>query len=123
MISTMPTRPWPALLLASTLALAGACKESGNDAYAEALRLLGEAERGPCQMKADKTGNFTVDVASINECMTKTKEALAQLEHAKQLGVSGREIDDLIAQTEDELRKLEMMHKTVLRMKQPRVDL
>ncbi len=106
-----------ALVLTLALALVPACKPSGNDAYAEALTLLGEAERGPCNMGFDPaTNQQTIDVARIGECLTKTNEALAKLQEAKQLGVDTREVEELITQTEDEVRRLESMKRTVLRM-------
>ncbi|MFV8752366.1 hypothetical protein ACNOYE_17615 [Nannocystaceae bacterium ST9] len=94
-----------------------ACKPSGNDAYAEALKLLGEAERGPCNMGFDKaTSQQTIDVARVGECLTKTNEALAKLREAEQLGVNHQEIQDLITRTQDEVARLESMKRMVLRM-------
>lgn len=93
------------------------CKPSGNDAYAEALKLLGEAERGPCNMGFDKaTSQKTIDVGRITDCLTKTNEALGKLREAEQNGVDNQEIKDLIIQTEEEVRRLEGMKRTVLRM-------
>jgi hypothetical protein len=106
-----------AMALTLAVALLPACKPSGNDAYAEALKLLGEAERGPCNMDFDKaTGQQTIDMGRISECLSKTNEALAKLHEAKQNGVDNREIDELITRTEDEVRRLESMKRTVLRM-------
>lgn len=106
-----------AVVLIFVLAIVPACKPSGNDAYAEALKLLGEAERGPCNTGFDKKSHQqTVDVGRIGECLSKTHEALDKLHEAKQSGLDNQEINDLIAQTEDEVRRLESMKRTVLRM-------
>ncbi len=103
-------------LLAALLALA--CKPSGNEAYAEALKLLGEAERGPCKMAFDSNQNmYLVESSKIAECLERTKEGLVKLEEAKSLGLDTREVDNLILKTEDEVRRLESMQRTVLRMK------
>lgn len=112
----------PASLLSGTLlvtALLGlACKPSGNQAYAEALELLGQAERGPCKMAFDGNQNmFLVESSKIAECLERTKEGLVKLEEAKSLGLDSREVDNLILKTEDEIRRLESMQRTVLRMK------
>jgi hypothetical protein len=109
-------------LLTSTLLtvalLALACKPSGNEAYAEALKLLGEAERGPCKMTFDGNQNmYLVESSKIAECLERTKEGLVKLEEAKSLGLDTREVDNLILKTEDEVRRLESMQRTVLRMK------
>lgn len=104
------------LALTFVLAILSACKPSGNEAYAEALTLLGEAERGPCKSTFDKSGQQIVGVALIGDCLTKTNEALAKLHEAKQLGVDHQEIEDLIIKTEEEVRRLESMKRTVLRM-------
>jgi hypothetical protein len=106
-----------ALIPILVLALLTACKPSGNDAYAEALKLLGEAERGPCNMGFDKaTSQQTIDVARIGECLSKTNEALAKLHEAQQNGVDHQEIRDLISKAEEDVRRLESMKRTVLRM-------
>lgn len=98
--------------------LAFACKPSGNEAYAEALKLLGEAERGPCKLAFDANINqFLVESSKIADCLTATNDALTKLHEAKSLGVDTREVDDLILKTEDEVRRLEAMQRTVLRMK------
>ncbi len=99
------------------LALVGACKPSGNEAFAEGLRLLGEAERGPCKIEFDSaSGNHMISAASISQCLVKTREGLDKLHEAKQLGVDHREINDLISKTEAEIERLESMRKMVLRM-------
>lgn len=105
-----------ALALILALAVLPGCKPSGNDAYAEALSLLGEAERGPCNMEVEASGQALMSVAQIGDCLTKTNEALTKLHEAKLQGVDNREIDELITQTEDEVRRLEAMKRTVLRM-------
>ncbi len=107
------------LALALVLALASltACKPSGNDALAEALVLLGEAERGPCTAAFDPvTKQQTIDVARVGECLTLTNAALTKLNEAKQLGVDNGEVDQLIAKTEEEVRRLETLKRMVLRM-------
>lgn len=107
-----------ALVLTLALAVLPACKPSGNDAYAEALKLLGEAERGPCNMGFDQaTKQMTIDVGRISECLSKTNEALAKLYEAKQNGVDHQEIEDLISKVEEDVRRLESMKKTVLRLR------
>jgi hypothetical protein len=106
-----------ALVLILALAILPACKPSGNEAYAEALILLGEAERGACNMGFDKaTGQQIINVGRINDCLTKTQAALDKLVEAKQLGVDHREANELITKTEEEVRRLESMKRTVLRM-------
>lgn len=105
------------LVLTLALAILPACKPSGNEAYAEALVLLGEAERGSCNMGFDQaSGQQIIDVGRINDCLTKTQEALDKLVEARQLGVDHREAEELITKTEEEVRRLESMKRTVLRM-------
>lgn len=107
-------RPLPLLLLALILCLSG-CKENGNDYLQEGLRLLGEAERGDCKPNVEN-GQLMIDAATVAQCLDKTKAALEQLHKARELGVKGKETDDLIAKTEDEIERLESMLKMVSRM-------
>lgn len=105
----------PLLLLALTPTLAVACKENGNDYLQEGLRLLGEAERGDC-MPEVQNGQMTVDAAKVAQCLDKTKAALEQLHKARELGNDGAETTNLIAKTEDEVKRLESMLRMVSRM-------
>lgn len=109
-------RTLPAAALTFALVILPACKPSGNEAYAEALILLGEAERGPCESTFDKSGQQVISVSQIGDCLTKTNEGLEKLHEAKRLGVDHRELEDLIAKTEGEIERLEGMKATVLRM-------
>ena len=105
-----------ALLLALALVASSlACKENGNDYLQEGLRLLGEAERGDCKPDVIQ-GQLTIDAATVAQCLDKTKIAIEQLYKARELGVSGKETDDLIAKTEAEIKRLESMLKMVSRM-------
>lgn len=108
-------RPLLLLALTSTSMAGVACKENGNDYLQEGLRLLGEAERGDC-MPEVSNGQMTVDAAKVAQCLDKTKAALEQLYKARELGVVGKETDNLIAKTEDEVKRLESMLKMVSRM-------
>lgn len=103
-------------LLACSLACSLlACKENGNDYLDEGLRLLGEAERGDCLPEVER-GQVTIDGRKVAECLDKTKAALEQLHKARELGVKGKQTDDLIAKTEEEVQRLESMLKIVSRM-------
>lgn len=105
------------IVLALCTVLASACKENGNDYLDAGLRLLGEAERGDCQAGWDKNKSMnTIDGTVVARCLDKTKQALEQLHKARELGVQTRELDDLIAKTEEDVRKLESMLKIVSRM-------
>ncbi|MFO7562704.1 MAG: hypothetical protein R6X02_08665 [Enhygromyxa sp.] len=105
------------IVLALCAALAFGCKESGNDYLDAGLRLLGEAERGDCKAGWDKQKSMnTIDGTVVARCLDKTKEALEQLHKARELGVETRELNDLIAKTEEDVRKLESMLKIVSRM-------
>jgi hypothetical protein len=104
----------PLLLLALTGSVAS-CKENGNDYLQEGLRLLGESERGDCKPEVDQ-GQMTIDAAKVAQCLDKTKAALEQLHKARDLGNDGREVTDLIAKTEDEVKRLESMLRMVSRM-------
>jgi hypothetical protein len=103
----------PLLLLALTSTVA--CKENGNDYLQAGLTLLGEAERGDCQPEI-QNGQTTIDAGKVAECLDKTKAALEQLHKARELGVDGKETADLIAKTEDEVKRLESMLRMVSRM-------
>jgi hypothetical protein len=106
-----------AILLALSMVLISACKENGNDYLQEGLRLLGEAERGDCKAGWDSAKlQNTIDGATVARCLDKTKLALEQLHKARELGVETREVQDLIAETEENVRKLESMLKMVSRM-------
>lgn len=106
-----------AIALALCTVLTSACKENGYDYLDEGLRLLGEAERGDCQAGWDNAKMMnTVDPMTIARCLDKTKLALEQLYKARELGVDTRELADLIAKTEETVRKLESMLKIVGRM-------
>ncbi|EDM81502.1 hypothetical protein PPSIR1_39965 [Plesiocystis pacifica SIR-1] len=108
------TRLAPALL---ALALTSACMENGNDYYAEGLRLLGEAERGACDLGFDAaSGQAVINASRISTCLEKTKEGLAQLEKAKELGVDHRESNELLEKTRAEVAQMESMLKMVSRM-------
>ena len=110
-----PLRRAPArLVLAAALCL-GACKENGNDYLDEGLRLLGEAERGDCKPDIER-GQAVIDGAKVAICLDKTKQALAPLHKARELGVETKELENLILKTEDEIRRLETMLKMVSRM-------
>jgi len=104
-----------ALALLASLALAGACKENGNDYLDEGLRLLGEAERGECKPEISG-GQATIDAAKVAQCLDKTKAALEQLRKARELGVEGKELQNLIEDTEREVSNLESMLKIVSRL-------
>jgi hypothetical protein len=104
----------PVLLLALTSSVV-ACKENGNDYLQEGLRLLGEAERGDCKPEVE-AGQMTIDAGKVAECLDKTKLALEQLHKARELGNDGRETADLIAKTEEEVKRLESMLRMVTRM-------
>jgi hypothetical protein len=104
----------PLLLLALVAGLT-ACKENGNDYLQEGLRLLGEAERGDCKPEVEN-GQPMINGAKVAQCLDKTKAALDQLYKARELGVKGGETDNLIAKTEDEVKRLESMLKMVTRM-------
>jgi hypothetical protein len=104
----------PVLVLALALCSTG-CKENGNDYLQEGLRLLGEAERGDCKPDVEN-GQLTINAATVAQCLDKTKAALEQLHKARELGVKGKETDDLIAKTEAEIEQLESMLKMVSRM-------
>ncbi|NVB39171.1 hypothetical protein G6O69_15115 [Pseudenhygromyxa sp. WMMC2535] len=111
----------PSLVLTAALALASmatsACKESGNDYYAEGLRLLGEAERGDCKLGFDRaSGQQVINAERVRTCLEKTKAGLEQLQKARELGVDHREMSDLIEKTELEVERLEKMYKMVSRM-------
>lgn len=109
-------RSWTrSLLLLALVVSSAACKENGNDYLQEGLRLLGEAERGDCKPEV-QNGQMTIDAAKVAQCLDKTKAALEQLHKARELGVKGKETDDLIAKTEDEIKKLESMLRMVSRM-------
>ena len=105
------------IALALCTVLTSACKENGNDYLDAGLRLLGEAERGDCKAGWDdaKLQN-TIDGTTVARCLDKTKQALEQLHKARELGVETRELEDLIAKTEENVRKLESMLKMVSRM-------
>lgn len=106
-----------AIVVALCVALTSGCKENGNDYLDAGLRLLGEAERGDCQAGWDNAKlQNTIDATTVARCLDKTKEALEQLHKARELGVETRELADLIAKTEEEVRKLESMLKLVARM-------
>jgi hypothetical protein len=106
----------PGLLVCSVLVCSLlACKENGNDYLQEGLRLLGEAERGDCKPDVEN-GQAVIDTRKVAECLDKTKLGLEQLYKARELGVEGKQTDDLIAKTEDEVRRLESMLKIVGRM-------
>src|SRR5689334_19428672 len=96
------SRPLQLLALALALGLPG-CKENGNDYLDEGLRLLGEAERGDCKPDVEN-GQLMIDGAKVAQCLDKTKAALDQLYKARELGVKGKETDDLIAKTEGEIK-------------------
>jgi hypothetical protein len=103
--------------LALCAVLTSACKENGYDYVDEGLRLLGEAERGDCQAGWDQAKMMnTIDPMVVARCLDKTKQALEQLHKARDLGVDTRELADLIAKTEEDVRKLESMLKMVGRM-------
>lgn len=108
-----------ALLVSLSLVLATGCKESGNDYLSEGLRLLGEAERGDCKPDVEQ-GQAMIDADRVAMCLNKTKAALEQLHKARELGIDNKEINDLIAKTEDEVRRLESMLKIVTRMQNER---
>ena len=105
----------PSVLLGLALVATSACKENGNDYLVEGLRLLGEAERGDCKPDVQR-GQATIDGTKVAECLDKTKQGLEQLHKARELGVDNKEINDLIAKTEDEVARLESMLKIVTRM-------
>jgi hypothetical protein len=106
-----------AIALALCTVLSSACKENGNDYLDAGLRLLGEAERGDCKAGWDDTKlQNTIDGTTVARCLDKTKQALEQLHKARDLGVDTRELADLIAKTEEDVRKLESMLKMVGRM-------
>lgn len=108
-------RPLLALFVCTSLVVAVGCKENGNDYLDEGLRLLGEAERGDCKPDV-QAGQPIIDASKVAVCLDKTKAGLEQLHKAKELGVENKEIDNLIAKTEDEVRRLESMLKIVARM-------
>jgi len=109
------------LALFATLALV-ACKENGNDYLDQGLRLLGEAERGDCKAGWDGSkSQSTIDASRVAQCLDKTRLALEQLVKARELGVQGREIENLIAKTEDDVAKLESMLRVVSRLQNERV--
>jgi hypothetical protein len=103
------------LLLTLALTLSVGCKENGNDYLDEGLRLLGEAERGDCKPDIE-AGQAMIDATTVARCLDKTKAALEKLHKARELGVDNKEINDLIAKTEGEVRRLESMLKIVGRM-------
>jgi hypothetical protein len=103
------------LLVLALMSTAIACKENSNDYLQEGLRLLGEAERGDCKPEVEQ-GQMTIDAAKVAECLDKTKQALEQLHKARELGSDGKETTDLIAKTEDEVKRLESMLRMVSRM-------
>ncbi|PRQ02228.1 hypothetical protein ENSA5_25630 [Enhygromyxa salina] len=105
----------PAWALLVALAVAGGCKENGNDYLTEGLRLLGEAERGDCKPNV-RGGQAMIDTTKVSQCLAKTKDALEQLHKARELGVDNKETNDLIAKTEAEVAKLESMLQIVGRM-------
>ena len=105
------------LCLPCLLVWAPGCKESGNDHYAEGLRLLGEAERGACDLGYDKaSGHQVINTGRITTCLERTKAGLEELYAARELGVKHREMNELIEKTEIEVEKLESMLKMVSRM-------
>ena len=114
MLGPSSSRASVLLALAATLCL-GACKENGNDYLDEGLRLLGEAERGDCKPDIER-GQAVIDGSKVAICLDKTKQALAPLLEARELGVETKELDNLIAKTEDEVERLEVMLKMVKRM-------
>ncbi|GEM_PF-2104032 len=98
------------------------CAESGNDHWAEGLRLLGEAERNDCGLGYDKaTGQQVISTGRISACLEKTKAGLVELHKARALGVDNWESAALIEKTEHEVEKLESMLATVSRMTHERV--
>ena len=107
-------RPVAALAVFACLTLSSACKENGNDYLDEGISLLGEAERGDCKPEMDN-GQATIDGAKVAQCLDKTKAALEKLHKARELGVETKELSNLIAKTEDEVRRLESMLKIVSR--------
>lgn len=119
-------RPAPlGLALAAALALVAcnlvACKENGNDYLDRGLRLLGEAERGDCKAGWDGSkSQSTIDSRIVAQCLDKTKLALEQLHKARELGVQGREAENLIQKTEAEVAKLESMLRVVGRLQNER---
>jgi hypothetical protein len=93
------------------------CKESGNDYLDEGLQLLGEAERGDCKPGWDQARRQnTIDSKTVARCLDKTKLALDKLHKARELGVDGREVEELIRKTEAEVAQLESMLRTVARL-------
>ena len=107
----------PLALILGLAAGAIACKENGYDYFDAALKLLGEAERGPCKLAFDQNaGQHVLDSDQIIACLDKKKEARAQLDKAKEVGLDTRELNDVLSKTNDEIEHLESMLRTVSRM-------
>ncbi|GEM_PF-4227768 len=108
-----------AIIVCGLLCVCGlvGCMESRHDAYIEGLKIAGDADRSDCKLVYDQgAATHVINSAKISACVNANKRALVEFRKAQERGLEGREITLMIEGTEDKIKRLESMLRTVKRM-------
>lgn len=106
--------------VASVLGLAylvtqlSACGPNPYDAYIEAMRAQGAAERGSCKLRFNAARRtHVVNSGQITRCIRDMNDVLDLYEKAKGAGYQGKDLERAVLKIREDIRKLSAMKATV----------
>ncbi len=105
----------PGVICAAALVLA-ACERGryAEDVYQEGLDLEAEAGRGACRLAFDERERAHIlNSEKLSICLGTLRAAQAKYEEAKSMGKGGGEMEERMAANAEQIKRLEMMYRTV----------
>lgn len=95
----------------------GACGPNPYDAYLEAMRAQGAAERGTCKLKFDSgLRSHTINSGQITRCIRDMNDVLGLYEKARKAGYQGKDMERAMLKVNEDIRRLTSMKSTVSEM-------